>query len=73
MNVEYELLNTVIGKPVPPPPPVKSVILEDKDGNKLRAPYPPKSNCKTCYGRGFVGKDVQSNQLLPCRKCYPLK
>lgn len=66
--VEYTLEKTVAGKPVERQEPV---VLEDKEGNKLRAPYPPKKNCKRCHGRGFVGKDASTRELIPCRKCYP--
>lgn len=71
-QTEYKLVRTLTGNPVAPKP-NGPVILEDKEGNKLRAPYPPRASCKSCYGRGFIGKDVKTNQLLPCRKCYPLK
>jgi len=71
-QVEYTLESTVVGKPKPPEP-KGPVVLEDKEGNKLRAPWPPKKNCKRCYGRGFVGKDSATNELIPCRKCYPWK
>ena len=67
--VQYQLETTVVGKPVPTGP----TVLQDGNGNKLRAPWPPKKNCKRCYGRGFVGLDTQSNELIPCRKCYPWK
>lgn len=26
----------------------------------------PKSNCKHCYGRGYVGRDVNKNTYVPC-------
>ena len=68
-QVEYQLENTVIGKPKPSGP----VVLEDKEGNKLKAPWPPKENCKRCFGRGYVGKDTATKELIPCRKCYPWK
>lgn len=66
--VKYELVSTVAGKP---PEKKEPVVLQDADGNKLRAPWAPKKHCKRCYGRGFVGKDSKTNELVPCRKCYP--
>ena len=66
-KIEYELEKTVAGvveKKIP-------VVLEDKDGNKLRAPWAPKKNCKKCFGRGFIGRDSETQELIPCRKCYP--
>lgn len=68
-QIQYTLEKTVTGTPNPTGP----VELHDTQGNKLRAPWPPKKNCKRCYGRGFVGRDSQTNQLVPCRKCYPWK
>ena len=68
-KVEYKLEQTIIGKPGKPTP----VILEDKLGNKLRAPWAPNKKCKRCYGRGFVGLDAHTTELIPCRKCYPWK
>jgi hypothetical protein len=65
--VQYEIEKTIAGKPVRNAP----VVLQDSWGNKLRAPHPPKSGCKRCYGRGFVGTDVKTNEMIPCRKCYP--
>lgn len=64
---QYELENTVVGKPEKKEP----VVLQDKKGNKLRAPWAPKAKCKRCFGRGFVGTDTKTNELIPCRKCYP--
>lgn len=66
---QYDLKETVAGKPVNRDP----VVLQDSFGNKLRAPHPPKPGCKKCYGRGFLGTDMKTNQMLPCRKCYPWK
>ena len=65
--VEYALENTVVGKPENKDP----VVLQDSQGNKLRAPWPPKKKCNRCYGRGFVGVSNHTNELVPCRKCYP--
>lgn len=68
MESPYELVNTIAGKPKPSGP----VILEDKTGTKLTAPHPPRKKCKHCYGRGYIGKDLKINQLIPCRWCYRL-
>lgn len=27
-------------------------------------------NCKKCYGRGHIGRDVIRNALVVCPKCY---
>lgn len=70
--VEYTLVKTVAGSPKK----IKRkdpVILEDTLGNKLKAPWAPKQGCSKCFGRGFVGLDSSTNQLIPCRKCYPWK
>lgn len=65
-QVEYQLEKAVTGKVEKREP----VVLEDTEGNTLRAPWAPKSNCNKCYGRGFVGKISGTDQLIPCRKCY---
>lgn len=26
----------------------------------------PKASCKKCYGRGFIGRDIEKNQYVPC-------
>lgn len=74
-DAQYTLEKTVTGKvqPKKEEPKKEPVILEDAEGNKLRAPWPPKKTCKRCYGRGFIGKDANTNELIPCRKCYPWK
>lgn len=68
-KIEYELEKTVAGTVEKKKP----VVLEDKDGNKLRAPWTPKPNCKKCFGRGFIGRDSKTRELIACRKCYPYK
>lgn len=72
---QYTLEKTVTGKvkPKAETPKQEPVVLEDAEGNKLHAPWAPKENCKRCYGRGFIGKDAKTNELIPCRKCYPWK
>ena len=39
---------------------------------KFKAPFAPKAKCKRCYGRGYVGFMVDSGNIIPCRKCYPM-
>ena len=68
-QIEYQLEQTVAGKPEKKEP----VVLEDRLGNKLHAPWAPNKKCKRCYGRGFVGLNRDTNELSPCRKCYPWK
>lgn len=31
----------------------------------------PKRNCRKCYGRGFLGRDFQTKQLIPCSCTKP--
>lgn len=26
----------------------------------------PKASCRKCYGRGYIGKDLKTNQYVPC-------
>lgn len=27
----------------------------------------PNKSCKKCYGRGFIGRNIKTNQLVKCR------
>jgi hypothetical protein len=65
---EYTLVEDVT-KQAPPRRGIQ--VLSDGKGKQLRAPYPPKVNCKKCYGRGYIGIDTSTGELMPCRKCYP--
>lgn len=65
----YELKTDVTGKP---PPKRGAQTIKDLKGNTIRVPYPPKVNCKKCYGRGYIGMDPHNKTLLICKKCYPM-
>jgi hypothetical protein len=77
----YELKTDVTGKPPPKRGPqiLKAVKPYEEDGEKknkileFKVPYPPKPNCKYCYGRGYIGFEADTEEIVPCRKCYPLK
>ena len=44
--------------------------MEAKGQIKLRCK--PDEKCPTCFGRGFIGKDVKTGQFVPCDCCsYP--
>lgn len=66
---QYDLVKDVTGKP---PEHRGEFILTDKNGTKVRMPHAPKSNCKRCHGRGFVGTDAKTGRLVVCHKCYQL-
>lgn len=63
----YELTTDVTG--TPPASSIKS--LKDKNGQEVKLPYPPKSNCKKCYGKGFLGYNNKNGRLIICIKCFP--
>ncbi len=65
----YELKTDITGKP---PPKRGPVFIKDLKGNELRVPYTPKSNCKKCYGRGYIGSDPRTGGILICKHCYPM-
>ena len=74
----YELKKDVTGKPPEKRgPQILTATHNDKDGKEVKfqfkVPYPPKSSCKICYGRGYIGWDIKTGAVFPCRKCYPLK
>lgn len=56
-------------------------IYNAEDAEKLRAAgrdmvplkNKPKSNCKKCYGRGYVGTNIKTGKVVPCSCCYSRK
>lgn len=64
---EYILVNDVTGKP-----PMKRgpQTLKDSRGREFRVPFPPKSSCKKCHGRGYVGINIKNDGIILCQKCY---
>jgi len=65
----YELKKDVTGKP----PERRGVqTIKDKNGSEVKLPYPPKKNCKKCYGRGYVGTNVITGRFVICTRCYPM-
>jgi len=60
----YELKSTAIGKIVPP-----SIIGVGE--YKIQVPHAPKSNCKKCMGKGYIGIDNKNKKVFICQKCYP--
>jgi hypothetical protein len=76
---EFVLVEDVTGKPIPKRgPQVLQAVRQDKDGKlvtiEFKVPYPPKSNCKKCYGRGYIGfvNDGGDRRLNLCQKCFPV-
>lgn len=67
-QVSYELKKDVTGKVTPN----RNRRTINVYGQEMRVPYPPKSNCKKCWGRGFIGiiKDKEQDKVLMCDKCY---
>lgn len=73
----YELKKDVTGNPPEPRGPQMMIAMtQDENGNQqkvqFRVPYPPKKNCKKCYGRGYIGFNTQTGNVIGCLKCYPL-
>jgi len=33
----------------------------------------PKTGCKKCYGRGYIGKDFKTQMPIPCNCIYPAR
>ena len=78
----YELKKDITGKPPVKrgPQTLKAIRYEEQeDGTEkkleieFRVPFAPKSNCKHCYGRGYVGFDSRTDGILVCRKCFPMR
>ncbi len=66
----YDLVKDVTGKPAKKRGPQ---ILIDTTGHAMKVPFPPNEKCKRCYGRGYVGNDTKTKEMIVCRKCYPFK
>jgi len=32
----------------------------------------PKPDCKKCYGRGYIGVNIQTNEFIPCECTAPV-
>ena len=75
---QYELKKDVTGKPpVTRGMQVLKTTRHDEEGKpftlELKVPWPPRSNCNECYGRGYIGVDLKKGGLVPCHRCYPLR
>ena len=46
--------------------------LKDTRGREFKVPFPPNNKCKKCYGRGFIGINVKTNEVVICKRCYPM-
>jgi hypothetical protein len=64
-KTEYELVQDVSGKPLVD----RSVKTISVYGTTLNVPFLPESNCRKCFGRGFVGISNKENVVM-CPKCY---
>lgn len=60
----YELKSSASGK-------ISPRLTITVAGNKIEIPYLPKSNCKKCMGKGYLGYDVKQSKVFMCLKCYP--
>ncbi len=76
---EFVLVNDVTGKaPIKRGPQVLQAYRTDNNGKKIviqfKVPYPPKTNCKKCLGRGYIGfiMNGTDHNLLICKKCFPM-
>ena len=65
----YELKKDVTGKPSVKRGPI---VMKDSQGKTYKLPFPPKTSCNKCYGRGYIGHELKTNKLLICKKCFPL-
>ena len=65
----YELKTDVTGKE---PPKRGITIITTSTGKKAKVPYPPNPKCtqKHCHGRGYVGVDTKTGNILFCGKCF---
>lgn len=73
----YELKKDVTGKPAPKRG--AQVLFAYKQNEKketvkvqFKVPMAPQAKCKKCLGRGYIGFEARSGNIIPCRKCYPM-
>lgn len=68
----YELKKDVMGQPVQRGPHFLTITRYDEEGkktmSKMKVLRLPKSNCKKCYGQGYVG--FIEGKVVLCPKCY---
>ena len=76
---QFVLVNDVTGKPpLKRGPQILRAYSQDKNGKQVviqfKVPYPPKSNCKKCLGRGYLGVIVREDarDIVICKKCFPM-
>ena len=60
----YELKSSILGK-------VSTPIVIGVGEYKIQVPSAPKSNCKKCLGKGYIGIDNTNKKIFICQKCYP--
>jgi hypothetical protein len=75
---EYVLVEDVTGKPAPKRgPQVLTAVRQNEKKEQIKiqfkVPFPPKLTCKKCFGRGYLGFDIRTDNIVPCRKCYPMQ
>jgi hypothetical protein len=51
---------------------------EDFDADMIKGDFValdrfPSKNCNSCYGRGYIGKDISRNFFVPCGCMFDLK
>ena len=72
---QYELKHDVSGEAPPVRGPIfieASIPGPNNERTKVRVqvPHLPKSGCKLCYGKGYVGFEIKSQKVMFCHKCY---
>ncbi len=45
---------------------IKTYETTEEKGKLVPIDRPANKNCKSCYGRGYLGKDIRINYYVPC-------
>ena len=76
---EFVLVEDMTKKPISKRgPQILKAVYQGKDGKavtiEFKVPYPPKPNCKQCWGRAYKGFVVEGGErrLNLCLKCFPV-
>lgn len=35
--------------------------------NEIQIAYVAKADCKKCFGRGYLGREIHTNKYVPCK------
>lgn len=76
---QYQLKTDVSGEAPPTRGPlfIEILVPDKKNGGRMKVkaqvPRLPNPKCKLCRGKGYVGFDIKSENVIFCHKCFGKK